>query len=239
MIQEPKKMTDNIQSFIQADGAVAKNALVHDGLMTIGKYFAECVGPKEHLRSEYIKLRDRALDISGVIKRRRKNYLDASFTELQILKERMEEMLEPKWSDVAPNVVTTDGKNYILDKTLTGSAYTAAWYLGLIDADSYMSTPVVGNTAASHATWVESSEYAAATRPAASFLAASGGVSTLSSAAAFAMNADTTIKGCGMWSNSTKGGITGSLLSAGLFTGGDEVLQNGDTLNVSYQLTLP
>lgn len=238
MIQEPKKMTDDVQSSIQTAGIVAKNVLAHDDLKTMGKYSAECVGPKEHLRDEYIQLRDKAIEIRQFIKRNSKDFVDLYVNELKYINEKMQEMLEPKWSDVALNVVTTEGKNFALDKILTGSSYTAAWYIGLIDADSYTSTPVAGDTSASHSTWVESSEYAAANRPAASFSAASGGISTLSSAASFAMNATTTIKGCGMWSNNTKGGTTGSLLSAGTFGGGDKSLQNGDTLNVSYQLQL-
>lgn len=143
-----------------------------------------------------------------------------------------------KWADSIKNVVTTAGKNDALDKYLAGSAYTAAWYLGLIGATSYVSTPVVGDTSASHATWAEDQNYSQGTRPAAAWAAAAAGSKALSSAAVFSMNASTTIKGCFLISISTKGGATGVLYSAGLFSGGDKVMQSGDTLNVSYTASL-
>lgn len=143
-----------------------------------------------------------------------------------------------KWTDVIKNVVTTVGKNDALDKYLAGSAYTAAWYLGLISLTSYVSIPVAADTAASHATWAEDQNYSQGTRPAAAFSAAAAGSKALSSAAVFTMNAGTTIKGCFLISVSTKGGTTGILYSAGLFSGGDKVMQSGDTLNVSYTASL-
>ena len=137
-----------------------------------------------------------------------------------------------KWRDTIQNLVTTVGKNDLLDKYLAGSSYTAAWYKGLIDSASY-SAVAAGDTAASHAGWLESTAYSNATRPAPSFGAASGG-SKASTATAFNINATATIKGLFLISNSTKGGTTGILYSAGLFTGGDKAVASGDTLNVTY-----
>lgn len=143
-----------------------------------------------------------------------------------------------KWSDRIDNVVTTVGKNDALDKYLAGSAYTAAWYLGLISGTGYTGVPVLADTAASHATWTEDSGYSQAARPTASFAAASAGSKALASAAVFTMNSNTTIKGCFLISVATKGGTTGILYSAGLFSGGDKVMQSADTLNVSYTASL-
>lgn len=143
-----------------------------------------------------------------------------------------------KWADEIDNVVTTVGKNDALDKYLAGSAYTAAFYLGLISLTSYVSTPVAADTAASHATWTEDQNYSQGTRPAAAWSAASSGSKALSAAAVFSINATTTIKGCFLITVSTKGGTTGILYSAGLFSGGDKAVSNGDTLNVSYTASL-
>lgn len=140
-----------------------------------------------------------------------------------------------KWSEDFDNLVTTVGKNFALDAVLSGSAYTAAWYVGLISSVSYTTGPAAGDSAASHGGWIEDQNYTQSNRPTASFGAASGGTKALSSAAVFSMNANTTIKGCFLIGSPTKGGTTGTLYSAGLFVGGDKVMQNGDTLNVSWQ----
>lgn len=143
-----------------------------------------------------------------------------------------------KWKDEIENLVTTAGKNDALDKYLAGSAYTAAWYLGLISATSYGVGPAAADTSASHAGWTEDQAYSQASRPTAAWSAASAGSKSLSAAAVYSINANTTIKGCFLISNATKGGTTGVLYSAGLFTAGDKVVQTGDTLNVSYTASL-
>lgn len=143
-----------------------------------------------------------------------------------------------KWADEIDNLVTTAGKNDALDKYLSGSAYTAAWYLGLMSATGYTTGAAVGDTSASHAGWAEDQNYTQGARPTGSFSAAAAGSKALSSAAVFSMNASTTIKGCFLISVATKGGATGILYSAGLFSGGDKVVQSGDTLNVSYTASL-
>lgn len=138
-----------------------------------------------------------------------------------------------RWEEDFENVVCTGGKNDLLDKYFAGSGYTAAWYFGLIDADSYTTGPAAGDTMSSHAGWAESTEYSNANRVAISFAAASGGSKATASASAFNINATTTIKGAFVTTNNTKGGTTGILYSAGLFSGGDRAVVNGDTLNVS------
>ena len=145
---------------------------------------------------------------------------------------------ELKWSEEIKNLVTTAGKNDALDKYLAGSGYTATWYLGLISSAGYGVGPAVGDTSASHAGWTEDQNYSQGTRPAAAWSAAAAGAKALSSAAAFTMNAATTIKGCFLIASSAKGGTTGILYSAGLFSGGDKVVQSGDTLSVSYTASL-
>lgn len=192
----------------------------------IGVYDVECWGPIESERERYIALRDMIADPKAA-------------EELAWLKKELDAIpLELKWKDQAKNVVTTVGKNNMLDNHLAGSAYTAAWFMGLISSVSYTTGPAAGDTMASHGGWTEDTNYAAATRPAPSFSAASGGSKATSANVSFSMNATTTIKGCFLNSVSTKGGTTGTLFSAGLFTGGDQPVVNGNTLNVSYTATL-
>lgn len=135
-----------------------------------------------------------------------------------------------KWSDQIKNLVVTVGKNDLLDKYFSGSAYTAAWYLGLINSGG---TYAAADTMSSHAGWTEATGYAAATRPAPSWGAASAG-SKATTATAFSINATATIGGAFLTSNNTKSGTTGILYSAGNFTGGNRSVASGDTLNVTY-----
>ena len=147
-----------------------------------------------------------------------------------------------KWSENFPNLVTTQGKNYLLDNGLAGSAYTAALYLGLISSVSYTAV-AAADTAASHAGWTESGVTNAPTfsgaRKTAVWSAASAGSKALSAALAFTFTGAGTVKGCFLSTIATVDATTGSLYSAGLFSGGDRAgIISGDILNVSYSTSL-
>lgn len=137
-----------------------------------------------------------------------------------------------KWREEIENLVTTAGKNNLLDTYLAGSAYTAAWYLGLVDGSGTPSY-AAGDTSASHAGWTESTAYSNANRPTPSWNSAATS-SKATTATAFNINGTATIAGCFLISNSTKGGTTGTLYSVGAFSGGNKSVTNGDTLNVTY-----
>lgn len=137
-----------------------------------------------------------------------------------------------KWTDTFSNLVTTAGKNFLLDNFFNTAAFTPAWYIGLVDGAS---TPTynAADTMASHSGWSESSAYSNSTRVAPSWNSASAG-SKATTATTFNINATATIAGCFLNSNSTKGGATGTLYSAGSFAGGNKSVGSGDTLNVTY-----
>lgn len=136
-----------------------------------------------------------------------------------------------KWSDKFRNTVLTAGKNDLLDKYFSGSAYTASWFFGLIDSAGFTAI-AAADTAASHAGWAESSAYVSATRPAVAFSAASAGAKAPSAAVAFSINATVTINGVFIVTNNVKGGTTGIIYSAGLISPTRSMI-NGDTLNVT------
>ncbi len=136
------------------------------------------------------------------------------------------------WTRRFANLVTTVGKNALLDNHLAGSSYTAAWYLGLIGSTSY-SAVAAADTMSSHAGWTESVAYSNSTRVAVSWNAASSG-SKASTTCTFNINGSDTIKGAFLTTGSAKSGTTGTLYSAGLFSGGDQAVSNGGTLNITY-----
>lgn len=150
-----------------------------------------------------------------------------------------------KWTDTIENTVVTVGKNLILDQSLAGSAYTAAEYLGLISSASY-SAISAADTMASHAGWLESGGANAptmsSTRGSAAWSAASAGSKALSAALGFNITGTGTIKGGfmvgGSGASATVGNTGGTLISAGLFTGGDRSVITGDVVNVSYSMAI-
>lgn len=136
---------------------------------------------------------------------------------------------EVKWVEDIHNLVTTEGKNDILDKYFKGSAYTAAWYLGLKGTGS----AAVGDTLASHAGWSESTPYAG-NRPAITFGATSAGSNT-ATAVSYSINATATVAGAFVGSVNT--GTAGKLYSAGDFAASRSVV-SGDTLNVTLTVSV-
>ena len=141
-----------------------------------------------------------------------------------------------KWSEQIKNLVVTVGKNYMLDETFAGVTYSAAWYLGLVDGAS-SPTYNAANTMLSHAGWTEFTTYSESTRPAPTWNAASGG-SKATNATSFSINGSGTVAGAFMTTGSAKSGTAGTLYSAGNFSGGSRTVASGDTLNVSYTVTL-
>lgn len=133
------------------------------------------------------------------------------------------------------NLVTTQGKNAMLDKFLDlGTAY-AAIRLGL--------HTTVGNAAATYASPSPQVESTVSSRVTPSFSAASSGTKTTSSAASFAITGTATITGAflaiGAAGISSAGdtAATAVLLSSGSFSSSRAVI-NGDTLNVTWSLGL-
>ena len=150
------------------------------------------------------------------------------------------------WEDTVHNVVATVGKNLMLQTALTGSGYTVVGpYMGLISSVSYTTGPVAGDTMASHGGWTEAGTTNAPTfsaRVAPSFGTASAGAISTASAVTFTMTSTGTLKGAfivyGTGAVTTILSTAGTLLSAGLFTGGDQPVNTGNVIQVTYSLSL-
>ncbi len=139
-----------------------------------------------------------------------------------------------KWRDSIENLVTNAGEDEVLAATLKNTAQ-AAWYVMLTDG-----TPTVaeGDTSSSHAGWTEVQTYSEAVRQTLTLGAVSAqSVDNSASKASYSINGTVTVGGAALISDSTKGGSTGILYSAGAFSGGDKALADGDTLDVTATFT--
>jgi len=140
-----------------------------------------------------------------------------------------------KWREDFHNLVTTVGLNDLLTQYFKGSAYTAAFYVGVTGATP---TFAAGDTMASHAGWTESAAYSQATRPALTLgTASAGSIDNSASKAQFSINATATVGGAFISTNNTKSGTTGILYGGGAFSEGNRSVVNGDTINVQATLS--
>ena len=147
-----------------------------------------------------------------------------------------------KWEDENHNLVVNQGLQYMCGTALTSVTQITTWYIGLYGAGA-SNNPAAGDTMSSHAGWTEVVPYSNANRPTCTFATATTAnpsVATNSaSVAAFSINATSTVGGAFLTSNNTKSGTTGTLFSAADFSSpGDRSVASGDTLNVTYTLSL-
>lgn len=142
------------------------------------------------------------------------------------------------WEDKFENLVTTEGKNYLLDAGLSGANSPATvhgdWYVGLTDGTP---TAAAGDTLASHAGWTEVTAFSGNRKLYTSGAASSGSITNAAAVASFAINADSTTVG-GAFLASAASGTSGVLYAIGAFSGGDVTLSDGSTLEVTAAFSL-
>jgi hypothetical protein len=145
-----------------------------------------------------------------------------------------------KWVEVAPNLVVNVGLVSMNTQFFTGAAYTAAWYIGLVNGTSATTTFSGGDTLATHAGWTENSSYAGNRKSAtfgAATLADPSNINNSASTASFTVTANSTIAGAFLANVAT--GTSGLLFSESDFQSpGDRTVVVGDVLVVTYSFNL-
>ena len=147
-----------------------------------------------------------------------------------------------KWEQKSHNLVVNVGLADMNTKYFKGSGYTAAWYIGIY-GPAASNNPSSTDTMASHAGWTEVTAYSNATRPAATFGAATTAdpsvIANSASPGQFLINASANVGGAFLTSGDLPGGSSGTLFSASDFAApGDRTVQNGDVLSVTYTFSL-
>lgn len=147
-----------------------------------------------------------------------------------------------KWADTAKNLVTNQGLQDMNTEYFKGAAYTAAWFLGLINASPTPSY-AAGDTMASHAGWIETTAYSGTNRATATFGTATTAdpsvINNSGSQASFAITGTVTVAGAFLTTTQDNSTNTGVLFSEASFEApGDRSVVNGDTLLVTYEFSL-
>jgi hypothetical protein len=151
-----------------------------------------------------------------------------------------------KWRDEAKNLTTNVGRQDMNDKYFSGTSYTAAWYIGLVNNSPTPSYSVT-DTMASHAGWTETTDYSGTDRITADFGSATSAdpsviantVASGGTVASFSITGTVTIDGAFLTATQDNSTNTGILFSVAAFESpGDRSVVNGDTLNVTYQFSL-
>lgn len=147
-----------------------------------------------------------------------------------------------KWTAEGDNLVVNAGLQYMAGTALVSTAQITTWYVGLYGAAA-SNTPAASDTMASHAGWTEIDCYSDATRPAATFAAATNAnpsvVTNTSNKAVFNIDATATVGGAFLTSNNTILGTTGTLFSAADFQSpGDRSVVSGDVISCTYEFRL-
>jgi hypothetical protein len=147
-----------------------------------------------------------------------------------------------KWEDSAKNIVVNVGLQDMNTKYFTGSTYTAAWYIGLVDGPNSGNTYAAGDTLASHSGWTENTDYSGSDRITATFGTATTAdpsvIDNSGAVAVFAITGTATIAGAFLTDVQSNASTSGLLFSVSAFTGGDRAVISGDTLNVTYEFSL-
>lgn len=140
-----------------------------------------------------------------------------------------------KWEDRFHNLVVDEGLDDSLDKHLKGSSYTATFFVGLTDGAP---TPAAGDDMTTHGGWAEATPYSEGVRETLTLGSVTAqSVDNSASKASFSINTGDTVGGAFVTTDNTKGGSSGILYGIGAFTGGDRIVANNDTLNVTVTLT--
>ena len=146
-----------------------------------------------------------------------------------------------KWEDTAKNLVVNTGLQDMNAKYFSGSGYTAAWYIGLVDAAGF-SAYAAGDTLASHAGWTETTDYSGGNRATATFGTATTAdpsvIDNSGSVGVFNITGTVTVKGAFLCNVQDNTNTSGLLFSASSFSAGDRSVISGDTLNVTYEFSL-
>jgi hypothetical protein len=146
-----------------------------------------------------------------------------------------------RWEDQMHNLVVNVGLQDMNTKYFAGSAYTAAFFLGLVTGPGSGTTYAAADTLATHAGWTEFINYSGSRKAVTFGTATTADPSVIGNSASPAQFSITGAGGtvAGAFLCTVASGTSGVLFSEADFQSpGDRVVVSGDTLNVTYTFSL-
>jgi len=146
-----------------------------------------------------------------------------------------------KWEDSMHNLVVNEGLQNMNTQYFKGSAYTAAFFLGLVLGPSSSTSYAAADTLASHAGWTEYTDYSGSRKAVTFGTATTADPSVISSSASPSSFSISGAGGvvAGAFLCTVASGTSGLLISEADFQSpGDRTVVSGDTLNVTYTFSL-
>jgi len=146
-----------------------------------------------------------------------------------------------KWEDQMHNLVVNEGLQSMNTQYFKGSAYTAAFFLGLVTGPGSGTTYAAADTLATHAGWTEFTNYSGSRKAVTFGTATTADPSVIGNSASPSQFSITGAGGtvAGAFLCTVASGTSGVLFSEADFQSpGDRVVVSGDTLNVTYTFSL-
>jgi hypothetical protein len=144
-----------------------------------------------------------------------------------------------RWVDDAKNAVSLPALDYVLNTCLNNGTPIALFYVGLVDNAGFTAYSTA-DTLAAHGGWSENTQYTG-TRQAWTQGASSGQSITNAVPLSFAMvpsvGSPATIRGLLLASHTSSSSSTFLLFSTASFSQGNQTVNNGDTLKVTYTIS--
>ena len=150
-----------------------------------------------------------------------------------------------RWEDTAENMICNTSLTALLSSYFYNQTPPTTLYMGLVDNASFSAFAATdAYTTSGHSGWIENTAYSQTNRPTWTTGAAASQSITNASAVVFSMTGTATLKGIftvyGTSTNTKADWTAGGgkvLNSTAAFTGGNQSVNNGDTLNVTYTIT--
>lgn len=146
-----------------------------------------------------------------------------------------------KWEDTMHNLVVNEGLQDMNTQYFKGSAYTAAFFLGLVTGPGSATTYAAADTLAIHGGWTEFINYSGSRKAITFGTATLADPSVISNSAAPSSFSISGAGGvvAGAFLCTVASGTSGILFSEADFQSpGDRTVVSGDTLNVTYTFSL-